>query len=458
MLAASAFPYPFPPPHFQAGYQANAIQLSGLHLQRLLELCPECSYVFPSDVDRQREQQRKRTYLSLLPPAQIIEICLSLEQHVPPHIRPPVWPPDLDAAILALQKTSQPDSAKVDSSLPQQSSPLPAENTSPSSGGPTNLASQQVHPPGVEPDSSHPLQAAEASLPTPSAPADKPASTLSIPPPIIAHASEEPPALPSVPQVTLEQTTTEQVDHATDASTSAPSDAVSTQPDAQAAPTSQSATSTGQAPEQPPQTHTPTPQSQVQTLPQTQTPPASAPGQAQPAAQPTAPLVPGAYPYTPYGYPIQQPYASVGTAQQAAYPHTPYYAQPGAPTTGYTAHYPGYPAFTQPYVPPTAHTPTQPPPAPPPQGEDLPSYEDMIVEGLAEIGDPDGAAPKDIFAWIGARWPLQMNFRPSASQALQKAFKRGRLEKQAGGKYRLNPNWEGGAVSAHLLAWYYLPT
>lgn len=37
------------------------------------------------------------------------------------------------------------------------------------------------------------------------------------------------------------------------------------------------------------------------------------------------------------------------------------------------------------------------------------------------------------------------NFRPSASQALQKAYKRGRLEK-VGGKYRLNPNWEGGNV------------
>lgn len=74
----------------------------------------------------------------------------------------------------------------------------------------------------------------------------------------------------------------------------------------------------------------------------------------------------------------------------------------------------------------------------------------MIVEALSEIGDPDGAAPKDIFTWIGARWPLQMNFRPSASQALQKAYKRGRLEKRSGGRYRLNPAWEGGAVSPSL--------
>ena len=72
----------------------------------------------------------------------------------------------------------------------------------------------------------------------------------------------------------------------------------------------------------------------------------------------------------------------------------------------------------------------------------------MIVEALIDIGDPDGAAPKDLFLWMGSRWPLQTNFRPSASQALQKAYKRGRLEKLDSGKYRLNANWEGGAVSS----------
>jgi len=38
------------------------------------------------------------------------------------------------------------------------------------------------------------------------------------------------------------------------------------------------------------------------------------------------------------------------------------------------------------------------------------------------------------------------NFRPSASQALQKAFKRGRLQK-VGTNYRLNPDWSGGSTS-----------
>ncbi|KAI0713996.1 hypothetical protein C8T65DRAFT_573906 [Cerioporus squamosus] len=71
----------------------------------------------------------------------------------------------------------------------------------------------------------------------------------------------------------------------------------------------------------------------------------------------------------------------------------------------------------------------------------------MIVEALLDCGDAEGAAPKDLFTWMASRYPLQTNFRPSASQALQKAYKRGRLEKRAGGKYRLNPNWEGGASS-----------
>lgn len=89
------------------------------------------------------------------------------------------------------------------------------------------------------------------------------------------------------------------------------------------------------------------------------------------------------------------------------------------------------------------------PPVTRPDGstEDLPSYEEMIVNALMEHPDPEGAPPKDLFAWMAARYPLQTNFRPSASQALQKAFKRGRLEKGPGGKYRLNASWEGGSTS-----------
>lgn len=71
----------------------------------------------------------------------------------------------------------------------------------------------------------------------------------------------------------------------------------------------------------------------------------------------------------------------------------------------------------------------------------------MIVEALIDFGDPEGCAPKALFSWMASHYPLQSNFRPSASQALQKAFKRGRLEKGDNGKYRLNVNWEGGNTS-----------
>ncbi|KDN42815.1 hypothetical protein RSAG8_06569, partial [Rhizoctonia solani AG-8 WAC10335] len=81
-----------------------------------------------------------------------------------------------------------------------------------------------------------------------------------------------------------------------------------------------------------------------------------------------------------------------------------------------------------------------------PSNEGLPSYEEMIVLALMENQDGEGIAPKDVFAWMSARWPLNANFRPSASQALQKAYKRGRLEK-IGTKYKLNPDWHGGATT-----------
>ena len=185
--------------------------------------------------------------------------------------------------------------------------------------------------------------------------------------------------------------------------------------------------------------------------------------------------------------------------QPLSYPHAPYYPS-NAPTVQLTPHitpppqpppfhtpysyYPHYPAYPLPPGQPTPF-PFYPIPTPPQNGskplftsaplvhssntqreaetrassaaakpkeqssEDLPSYEDMIVEGLATVGGEDGMAPKALFAWIANRYPVQANFRPSASQALQKAYKRGRLEKSStGGKYRLNPVWGGGSVSS----------
>ncbi|KAF8322677.1 hypothetical protein DL93DRAFT_1038071 [Clavulina sp. PMI_390] len=76
----------------------------------------------------------------------------------------------------------------------------------------------------------------------------------------------------------------------------------------------------------------------------------------------------------------------------------------------------------------------------------MPSYEEMIVAALEESREPEGLAPKTIFDYMASHWTLMNNFRPSASQALQKAYKRGRLEK-VGGKYRMDPTWEGGNTS-----------
>lgn len=73
----------------------------------------------------------------------------------------------------------------------------------------------------------------------------------------------------------------------------------------------------------------------------------------------------------------------------------------------------------------------------------------MIVEALVDSGNPEGCVPKDLFTWMASRYPVQSNFRPSASQALQKALKRGRLRK-SNGKYLLNADWEGGNVSPNF--------
>ncbi|TFK52461.1 hypothetical protein OE88DRAFT_1405925 [Heliocybe sulcata] len=155
---------------------------------------------------------------------------------------------------------------------------------------------------------------------------------------------------------------------------------------------------------------------------------------------------PPSYPHIPYSY---HPHLY---AQPSYYGHPPgaYPHYPGYPTA--YPHYPQYPSNGQ--TPPVPSYPTPPPMRPPIQvdpagmsAEDLPSYEDMIVEALMDCADPEGLAPKNMFQWMAARYPLQSNFRPSASQALQKAFKRGRLEKSNDGKYRLNASWEGGSVS-----------
>ncbi|EJD45714.1 hypothetical protein AURDEDRAFT_184633 [Auricularia subglabra TFB-10046 SS5] len=78
---------------------------------------------------------------------------------------------------------------------------------------------------------------------------------------------------------------------------------------------------------------------------------------------------------------------------------------------------------------------------------EMPSYEEMIAQAISELADPEGTAPKVLFQWMDQNYPLQANFRPSASQALQRAYKRGRLDKLPSGRYILNPNWDGAPTS-----------
>ncbi|CAI2190011.1 4838_t:CDS:2 [Funneliformis geosporum] len=81
-------------------------------------------------------------------------------------------------------------------------------------------------------------------------------------------------------------------------------------------------------------------------------------------------------------------------------------------------------------------------------GIDLPSYEEMIVQALASIANPDGSAPRNIFDWMNSTYPLHKNFRASASQALQKAVKKGRVYR-IGTVYKNNPTYRPAKTDSH---------
>ncbi|KAJ8454612.1 hypothetical protein ONZ51_g12925 [Trametes cubensis] len=94
MLAASP-----PPPQAGPSSQNGAV-----------ETVPPSDSSGPSspNASASSDAASKKTYLSLLPPAQIIEICLLFDPHVPLHVKSTVWPADLEAAILELRKGSHP--------------------------------------------------------------------------------------------------------------------------------------------------------------------------------------------------------------------------------------------------------------------------------------------------------------------------------------------------------------
>ncbi|KAK0464429.1 uncharacterized protein EV420DRAFT_1725081 [Desarmillaria tabescens] len=294
----------------------------------------------------------KRRYLALLPPQQIIEICLTLEFHVPLYVKSSVWPADINAAIATIEGR-------------------------PSSNG------------------------------TPESDAKK----------------DDPPLMDSlVPTEDEELPEKEQQEPEEKSEDESPSTEESKPPEKQGSPTP--------VPVSKPATTTTAVTSAVSPSPK-------------PAATvvPTPTVRPTAYPHQPYGY-HAYPHASYYPQHAWPYPHLPYPPPPPAQVPSPYHPPPVAAAFSH-----TSYQNTPPPPSSEPtqptSEDNLPSYEDMIVEALVDANDPDGIAPKDVYAWMAAHYPVQANFRPSASQALQKAYRRGRFEKSSSGKYRLNPEYKG---------------
>ncbi|KAG7440846.1 uncharacterized protein BT62DRAFT_563947 [Guyanagaster necrorhizus] len=299
----------------------------------------------------------KRRYLALLPPQQIIEICLTLEFHVPLYVKSSVWPADINAAIATIEgrpsSNGTPEGDPKNDDLPLMDSlEYPTEADEPPE------KEYQEHEDNSEDDS-------------PSAEESK------------TH--ERHPSPTPVPESKTATSVT--------TTTMATSAVVSQSP--------------------------------------------------KPAATvvPTPIVRPAAYPHQPYGY-HAYPHASYYPQHAWPYPHIPYPPPPPAQVPSAYHQPPVTPAYSQ-----TSYQNTPPPPSSEPTQtvleDNLPSYEDMIVEALVDANDSDGIAPKDVYAWMAAHYPVQANFRPSASQALQKAYRRGRFKKSSSGKYRLNPEYKG---------------
>ncbi|TFY73452.1 hypothetical protein EWM64_g10560, partial [Hericium alpestre] len=326
------------------------------------------------------EHTLKRAYLTALPHAQVVALCLTIDGHLPSHVKATLWPADLQAAIASLQARLPHPTA----SAAQNGASF--SNATPSTG--QNASTEQPKA-TAEP----PMASLTDFAPTPHAPTPQSQTIASI---ISSH-----PGTPA-PQAGLSK-----ID--------------------------------------PPN------------LPVSQT---STPAAGSASTSTAAPPLQGSYPHAPYGF---------GQTHQHPYPHAPYYpplpnfqaqfpphssSYPYPPYPGPHPHHPYPPApnaqpsgspFTS--APLTRHPLTIPPDPNAMGADDLPSYEDMIVEALNDLDDPEGCAPKALFTWMASHYPLQTNFRPSASQALQKAYKKGRLEKSEAGKYRLNVNWEGGPTN-----------
>ncbi|KAJ8080460.1 hypothetical protein PM082_017293 [Marasmius tenuissimus] len=320
----------------------------------------------------------KRRYLALLPPQQIIDICLTFDLHVPPYIKSTVWPLDLNAAIGSMQEKEG----------SRQGTPGQTEEKKDAVPLMDSLFSELENTREGESSNNHPPQPQEKSPPPPP------------PPPTAATATNEVAPVPQPPPAA-----------------------------ASPAPTATSSTPT------------PVP-----------TPAPAPPPQGRP---------PIGYPHQPYGYPHSPYYPQQwGTypIRFPPFPGLPFPPFPGPPPPPGAPGAPGAPVALSsanppaPVPPPQVQVPLPVPPPPPPvppapdpsSQDDLPSYEDMIVQVLSTLPeDSEGLVPKDLWSWMASRYPLQSNFRPSAGQALGKAYKKGRLEKSDSGRYRLNPEWKG---------------
>lgn len=366
--------------------------------------CPRIDQISSDVVDL------KRKYLALLPPTQIIDLCLAFEAQVPVHLQTSLWPSDFNAAIVRLQeppkKQDQQEQPKLSPTPPPEKAPsiaeVPIKDHDLVMAALTDTANEQ-EPPTAETngDAKTIVDIDIVSISSSRTPSPVPAQN--DPAPQSAHPAASP--APSVHPVVIP----------------APSahPAASPVPVLSPVPTVPSAAAA---------TPTPTPHSH--------------------------------YPHTHYSY----------TAAASAYPHAPYYSMPPPGAYYYAGghYYPHYghlPTAHQPTINPQPSVPSSFYPSVPPSaqnhygattngasasGEDLPSYEEMLVEALTNCDEGEGCPPKALFLWMAAQYPLQVNFRPSASQALQKAHKRGRFGKNDAGRYFLQRDWEGGSVRAQL--------
>lgn len=386
----------------------------------------------PTNKTTSDDLDSKRSWLHLLPHEQVVSIVLRLDEYAPPDVKSEIWPSDIKAAVRTLSELGKGKGKEV-SNVDAPGSDSVAEDagvTSPSE-----------------------VQAAEASdrQDSPSTDVDETPATTTTTTTAAAAAAM---GVQQVPVVSLPPTST--------ATSQALLNGLLV---GSPAPTAASPTSLPVPPLAPPppgvntgispgiQGHMPYPYAVYPTYAganpsypfniQSLLPPAQ---NVQKPQQPSQhPPPPHPFPFGPLG-PLSIPPPPPGSLGPP---------QPPPPNNG---------PFTRAPLPPPARTVIPPraniPPHPQPKGpsaEDLPSYEEMIVQALIDLGATDanaaseGVVPKQVFQWMAERYPLQQNFRPSASQALQKAYKRGRFEKNRDGRYRLNLCWEGANVSYFFL-------